>query len=58
MTGPLPSHLRGYAVRCAACGDDELFVSLFYDVAERFAETHEDSRGHETEIIDRGKHDD
>jgi hypothetical protein len=48
--------LRGYVVTCKECGDDDLFHSLFYDVAERFAEAHEDARGHTTEVVEREPH--
>jgi hypothetical protein len=53
MAEDLPTHLRGYVVTCEQCEDPDLFHSLFYDVAERFAEQHEDSRGHTTDVVER-----
>lgn len=53
MADNLPTPPRGYVVSCEQCEDPDLFHSLFYDVAERFAETHEDSRGHTTDITER-----
>jgi hypothetical protein len=44
---------RGYDVSCAECADPVLFHSLFYDVAERFADAHADARGHDTDIRER-----
>jgi hypothetical protein len=46
-----PRHPGGYEVFCEHCGN--IYSSLFYDVAERFAELHEDSTGHETDIQER-----
>jgi hypothetical protein len=53
MAEDLPTHLRGYVVACQECEDPALFHSLFYDVAERFAESHEDARGHTTDVTER-----
>jgi hypothetical protein len=44
-----PRSPRGYVVHCEQCGTD-LYQAMFYDVAERFAELHEDAKGHDTEI--------
>lgn len=38
-----------YLVHCEQCGP-ELYRSMFYDVAERFAELHEESTGHDTDV--------
>jgi hypothetical protein len=48
-----PNHRGGYDVTCEQCEDDQLFHSLFYDVAERFADTHADARGHDTDVVER-----
>jgi len=42
---------RGYDVTCEQCGP-HLFHSMWYDVAERFADLHEDAKGHETSILE------
>jgi hypothetical protein len=42
---------RGYDVHCAQCGPDR-FHSLWYDVAERFADMHADASGHETDVVE------
>jgi hypothetical protein len=47
-----PSHPGGYIVNCEQCGPD-LFKALFYDVAERFADLHEDAKGHNTDVAER-----
>jgi hypothetical protein len=39
-------------VSCADCPDPELFVSRFYDVAERFADVHADATGHTTDVVE------
>lgn len=48
-----PRSPDGYLVTCVQCDDDNLFASLFYDVAERFADMHTDARGHDTEVVER-----
>lgn len=47
-----PDHRGGYLVACVECDDAALFHSLWYDVAERFADTHEDTRGHHTTVVE------
>jgi hypothetical protein len=42
---------RGFNVTCTECADDNLFHSLWYDVAERFADMHAAARGHDTDIV-------
>jgi hypothetical protein len=49
-----PEPGRGYDVTCEQCQDANLFHSLWYDVAERFADMHAVARGHETDIVPRG----
>ena len=44
---------RGYVVACVQCKDEQIFTSTFYDVAERYADLHEDAHGHETEVRER-----
>lgn len=43
---------HGYVVTCEQCADPELFVSRFYDVAERYADVHADATGHTTEVVE------
>lgn len=47
-----PRNANGYVVRCSKCDppDGAGFRFLFRDVAERFAELHEDTTGHQTEV--------
>jgi hypothetical protein len=46
-----PRNANGYVVQCPQCdAEGGGFRFLFYDVAERFAELHEDATGHETDI--------
>jgi len=46
-----PRSADGYVVKCETCDPDGSgFRFLFYDVAERFAEMHEDATGHDTDI--------
>lgn len=52
MTEQMHAHPGGYVVTCAECGDGNLFHSLWYDVAERFADTHDDTRGHHTAVVE------
>lgn len=47
-----PNHRGGWHVACDECQDDNIFHSLWYDVAERFADTHEDKRGHHTTVVE------
>lgn len=42
---------HGYNVTCTECDDSNLFHSLWYDVAERFADMHATARGHDTDIV-------
>jgi hypothetical protein len=46
-----PASPSGYVVWCEQC-QDELFRVLFRDVAELLAERHEESRGHDTEVLE------
>lgn len=50
MSEQLHAHPGGWLVGCPDCDDDNLFHSLWYDVAERYADTHDDTRGHHTTI--------
>jgi hypothetical protein len=43
---------KGYTVTCDQCGDPNLFSSLWRDVAERFAEQHENTRGHQCDVLE------
>jgi hypothetical protein len=47
-----PRSPGGYTVTCVQCDDPNLFHSLFYDVAERYADLHNDARGHDTEVVE------
>ena len=47
---------RGFDVVCEQCNGahgGNVFHSMWYDVAERFADLHEDTHGHETSIVER-----
>jgi hypothetical protein len=52
VTALHPEHHGGYVVGCTECADDHLMHSSWYDVAERFADAHEDARGHHTTITE------
>jgi hypothetical protein len=47
---PGNAHL-GFNVTCVQCDDPNVFHSMWYDVAERFADTHAATRGHDTDIV-------
>jgi len=47
----ISDYTRGYVVQCTEC-DDVVFGSGFYDVAESFADAHEEARGHHTDIVE------
>jgi hypothetical protein len=47
-----PRSPGGYNVTCAQCEDQNIFHSLFYDVAERYADLHTDAKGHDTDVVE------
>lgn len=44
-------HPRGYMVECPECAGG-IFRSHWYDVAERYADVHDDTRGHHSEVVE------
>jgi hypothetical protein len=46
----------GFVVSCLECRD-VIYHTHWIDLAESFADRHEDAHGHTTEVLDDGDHD-